>query len=77
MKKPIYLYCLTDARGDKVITVINEVSDNGCIGGVDKDGKYQQYDSYELWHAYGWAEKHGMKLQSATMEIDIDMGIFK
>lgn len=76
MKKTIYLYRLTDAAGDQQITVVDEQSDDGCIGGYDRDGKYHQYDSYELYHAYEWAEKHGMKLESGIMEIDVPDSVF-
>lgn len=76
MLKKIYLYRLTDARGDQRVVVVNDLSDNGCIGGYDKNNQYQQYDSYELYHAYEWAEKHGMKLESGSMEIDIPETVF-
>lgn len=77
MKKTMYLYRLTDANGDQTITVVDDPSDNGCIGGYDKGGQYQQYDSYELWHAYDWAKEHGMKLESGTMEVDVPDNVFK
>jgi len=76
MKKTIYLYRLTDAKGNQTITVVDEPSDDGRIGGYDRDGKWQQYDSYELYHAYEWAEKLGMKLESATIEIDVSDSVF-
>jgi hypothetical protein len=77
MKKIMYVYRLTDANGDQTVAVVNEASDNGTIGGYDKDGVYQQYDSYELYYAYEWAESHGMKLESGTVEIDVTDDIFK
>lgn len=77
MRKKIYLYRLTDARGNKQITVLDEPSDIGTIGGYGSDGKYHQYDSYELWHAYSWAEERGMKLESAEMEIEIPDSVFE
>lgn len=76
MKKTIYLYRLTDANGDIQVTVVNDTSDNGCIGGMGNDGKYHQYDSYELYHAYDWAEKWGMKLERATVDLDISGAVF-
>ena len=76
MKKTIYLYRLTDAKGDQTITVVDDTADDGCIGGRDRDGKYQQYDSHELYRAYDWAEKHGMKLESMTMEIEVPDSVF-
>ena len=75
--KVIHVYRLTDANGDKTFCVVDDPSDDGCIGGYDANGKYQQYDSYELYHAYGWAEKHGMKLECGVMEIDTDKIEFK
>lgn len=77
MKKIMYVYRLTDANGDQTVAVVNEASDNSTIGGYDKDGVYQQYDSYELYYAYEWAESHGMKLESGTVEIDVTDDIFK
>lgn len=76
MKKEIHLYRLTDANGDKQITVVDEPSNSGCIGGYGSDGKYHQYDSYELYHAYDWAKERGMKLEYAKMEIDASDAVF-
>lgn len=70
MTKEIWIYRLIDTKGNKSYTVVNDPTDNGCIGGYDADGQYQQYDSYELYHAYEWAEGHGMSLNSAKIEID-------
>jgi hypothetical protein len=75
--KTIHLYRLTDARGFQTFTVVDDPADNGCIGGYDKDGKYHQYDSYELRHAYTWAEERGMKLEYAEMQIQIPDALFK
>jgi hypothetical protein len=75
-QKELHFYRLTDAQGNKKVTVVNDPSDNGCIGGIGSDGEYHQYDSYELWHAYDWAEKLGMKLESGTMKLDIPDSIF-
>jgi hypothetical protein len=76
MMKKIYVYRLTDAKGDKTITVVNEPNDNGTIGGYGSDGKYHQYDSYELWYAYEWATLRGMKLESTEMIIDVPDSLF-
>jgi hypothetical protein len=76
MKKTLYFYRLTDFKGDQRITVVDDPSDSGCIGGYGKDGIYQQYDSYELYHAYEWAEDRGMKLQYGEIEIVIPDEIF-
>jgi hypothetical protein len=77
MKKTMYLYRLTDARGDQMVTVVDDPTDNGTIGGYDSNGQYQQYDSYELYYAYEWAEKHGFKLESGTVEIDVTDAVFQ
>ena len=76
MQKTLYCYRLTDARGTQTITVVNDPTDNGTIGGFDTKGQYQQYDSYELYHAYAWAEKHGMTLESGQMTVDIADTVF-
>lgn len=70
--KEINIYRLTDAQGNQTATVVDELSDSGRIGGYDKNGVYQQYDSYELYHAYDWAAKHGMKLEFAKIEVNLD-----
>jgi hypothetical protein len=76
MFKKIYLYKLTDAKGNVTVTVVNDLSDDGCIGGYDSNGNYQQYDSYELYHAYTWAEEHGMKFESGSMNIEVPNEVF-
>jgi hypothetical protein len=40
---------IVDTELDSV--VVNDPSDNLCIGGYRLDGKYLQYDSYEAYHA--------------------------
>ena len=77
MKKEIHIYRLTDFNGKQYATVVDDPSDTGSIGGYGEDGKYHQYDSYELWHAYDWAEKLGMKLEYGTIEIEIKDSIFQ
>lgn len=77
MLKTIHIYRLTDAQGNQSATVINDLTDSGRIGGIDKNGTYQQYDSYELWYAYDWAEKHGMKLEYGKVDIDISKIAFQ
>lgn len=71
--KEFYIYTLTDARGVSYVKVVDDSSDNMTIGGYDKEGKYQQFDSYEAYHAYGWAEKHGFKLVSETRSIAVEI----
>lgn len=75
MKKKIYVYRLTDAQGNQDYTVVDDVSDNARIGGYDTQGKYQQYDSQELYYAYNWAQEHGMKLEFGNFEIDLNPSI--
>lgn len=76
MKKTLYFYRLTDALGTQRITVVDDPTNNGTILGIGIDGELHQYDSYELWYAYDWAEKHGMKLESGELEMDIPDKIF-
>ena len=72
MKKTVYIYRLTDANGDQKFTIVDDPSDSGCIGGYNKEGQYQQYDGYELYYAYEWAQERGMKLTCGTVELDMD-----
>ena len=72
MKVKFEVWVLTDSRGDKKASVINECSDNLTIGGYDMYGVYQQYDSYEAYHAHGWAMKYGFKLESFNKEVEVD-----
>lgn len=71
MEIEFYIFVLTDATGNKTYDVVGEPSDNICIGGIGKDFQYHQYDSYEGYHAYGWAEKLGMKLDCYNQKITI------
>lgn len=69
----VYIYELIDALGNKSRCAVNEPSDNICIGGYDKHGKYHQYDSYEGYHAWGWAaEYEGFTLRQYIAKIDLD-----
>jgi prephenate dehydrogenase len=56
-----------DAQGGSMHTVVNESCDNVCIHGYDAQGKYQQFDSYELYHTNEWAKKHGFVIISTPM----------
>jgi hypothetical protein len=69
------MYKLTDALGNVAMRVCEDSSDRGCISGLDKDGKWQCFDGDE-WYAYDWAAKHGMKLEGASMTIDVPDHIF-
>lgn len=54
--------------------VINDPSDNLCIGGIGTDVKHYQFDSYEAYHAANWfAEKesiHGLRIESVKVSVD-------
>jgi len=72
MKIKLHVYVLTDCRGEKSYDVIKDSSDNIYIYGYDDEGRYHQYDSYEGYHAFTWAETYGFKLECFCKEIDID-----
>jgi len=71
-KKKIYVYSLLDGQGNFTDAVVNDPSDNLCIGGYDADGRYHQYDSQSAWYIYGWAEKHGFHADMEEHEIIIE-----
>jgi hypothetical protein len=71
MTKTIHLYRLTDAKGDQHITVVNDPGDEGLIGGVGDDGEYHQWERGELYHAHGWAESFGMKLEAGRIDVEV------
>lgn len=54
--------------------VLNECSDNLCIGGIGKDNKYYQFDSYEAYYAESYFRKnfdiHGLYIESKKVSID-------
>jgi len=55
--------------------VLDDCSDNLCIGGTGKDGKYYQYDSYEGWHAASFFAvdytKHGLSINCYKAEVEM------
>jgi hypothetical protein len=67
----VIIYVLTDTQGNKSHYAINDYTQSICVGGIGQDGKYHQYDSYEGIHAYGWAEKLGMKLDCYERAVDV------
>jgi hypothetical protein len=71
IKVKVIINILEDAKGNISTCVIGDYSDSICVGGIGKDGNYHQYDSYEGIHAYGWAEKLGMKMTCQESMIDI------
>lgn len=77
MIKKIYVYYLTGCQVGDDIVVVNDPSDNIRLGGFDKNGNWQQYDSQEAYFAYEWAEKHGFTLRMIEKEIEINLSEFK
>lgn len=77
MKKIIYLYKLTDGKGNQHVVVVDDPSDDGCISGEDAQGQHHQFESNQLYNAYDWATEHGFVLEHGEMEIDIPNGTFK
>lgn len=73
IKIKLYTYILTDARGNHDTSTVDNLSSSICFGGHDKNGQYQQYDSYEGCHSYAWAEKHGMSVKMVESYIDIEV----
>ena len=69
--KDIWVYQLLLNGNVVATTVVNDPSDTGCIGAKDANGIYQQFDSYEMYNAYGWAEENGFKLRSCKKTIEI------
>lgn len=80
IKKTIYLYRLTDAQNNQTVTVVDLLSDDFTINGYDKNGQLRHFFSFggqELPFADTWAKMHGMKFESATLDIDIYDNLFK
>lgn len=71
LKITVIIYVLCDVNGDYTHSVVGDHSDSISFGGIGNDGKYHQYDSYEGYHAYDWAEKLGMKVECFTKEVEI------
>ena len=67
----VYVYILTDAKGNKKADVATDPSDNICVGGDDKDGKYHQFDSTEAYHLESWATKHGFLVEVHKKTISV------
>lgn len=73
IKKTVYFYSMKDANGDVSTVLVDDPSDNICIGGKDSDGKYHQYDSYEAYYLSGWAEEKGFEVILTVKEVEIDV----
>jgi len=67
----IYIYKLTDCWGNICWDCVSDTSNNICLYGHYLDSKYHQYDSYEGYHAYKWAEAYGFKLELIERLIEI------
>ena len=57
--------------------VVNDTSDNLCIGGYGKDEKYYQYDSQEAYYANDYFsqnfETHGLFVERFAVEIPLNV----
>jgi len=71
MKVKVIFYVVKDARGNKSWDCASDYASTVTLYGEDKDGKFQQYDSYEGYHAYPWAEKHGFTLECIEKEVEL------
>jgi len=53
--------------------IVNDLSDNLCIGGYGKDDKYYQFDSHEAYYAADYFSQkfdaHGLFTEYYTVEI--------
>lgn len=49
----------------------NDLGDKICIG-IRVNGKYEQYDSYELWHINSWAEPLGIKVEYQMVAVRLE-----
>lgn len=78
MNKSFHAYWLVDKTGAVIsrIEIVNDTGDNICIGAYDANGKYQQFDSCEAYHAHEWALGHGFEVRSQKMSVDVDTNKF-
>ena len=57
--------------------VVNNCSDNICLGGYGIDDNYYQFDSYEAYYASSFFEKehriHGLFVESKEVEVAVDL----
>ena len=69
----LYIYVMTDAYGSQSSATVQDPSDTICIGGYDTSGVYQQFDSYEAYHIWGWLEgRDGLSVQLYRHRLDTD-----
>jgi hypothetical protein len=66
-------YVLIDFRGNVKKYIANDSSENICIGGYDRNGQYQQYDSYEGYHIHSWNEKHGFNIKTFPIPFNFNI----
>lgn len=74
MKVKISLVILTDALGNKTWDVRRydcEGADSIVVHGIGKDEKFHQFDSENSIYVFEWAEKHGMKVEQETFEVEV------
>jgi hypothetical protein len=72
---------VTDAYEDTEVVVetkvLDDCSDNLCIGATGNNGKYYQFDSYEGWYAASFFEQefhlHGLKVTSKEINIPAEI----
>ena len=70
MKIQAWIYSLKHSKGVSY-SIVNEPSDNLCIGGYDEKGKYHQYDSQEAYHVHEWAHELGFISNCTEIEIEV------
>lgn len=73
LKVKVIIYVLTDAQGNISHSVIGDYTNSICVGGIGSDGKHHQYDSYEGYHCYEWANERGMSLDCYEKEIELTL----
>jgi hypothetical protein len=71
----VYCYEVTDSNGDTIADVCLDPCDPINVGGVDKSGKYHQFDTTEAYHVYEWAKQYGFSVEMKGIDIlDIALG---
>ena len=76
MKKTIWLYKLTDALGTERVVAVDQPNDIGCIGGCDSAGDWKQFNG-DMFVLLDWANDYDMKVEFATVELDLSNVAFK
>ena len=74
MRIKVTIYSLTDAQGNTTFSIVDDPSNRICIGGIDAEGRYRQFDSTESYWIYEWVELHkGFSVKTAMTEIDTSL----